>query len=204
MNRTYPGLVGPHGRGARLRGVRAWLAQRLVRAAPAGQACHIRMVRSRNGGASRGKPLRPYRGRSETEHGVVALVPWNAGAVALWLDGRKTVAGGPMTLRDTTIGQSGAVAPDLEVDDRVCDCWQTDMTRTARGLIAVYRDRDEGEGRHIAARRYGRGAWSARHADGARIGGFSRLAIAGHATVMAWTQPGPEGGVRATTLRRAS
>jgi len=136
-----------------------WLAQWLQRVGRGTQAYHVHMAVSVDDGRSWGATFQPHADSSETEHGFAALVPWDDGWAGLWLDGRRTVTGGPMTLRFTTIA-AGVPAPDLEVDDQVCDCCQTSVARTRAGLVAVYRDRAAGEIRDIAARRFAGGAWS--------------------------------------------
>lgn len=142
------------------RGDGRWLAHWLHRVGAGTYAYHVRMAVSGDDGRSWSEPFRPHSDASETEHGFAALVPWNDGWAGLWLDGRRTAVGGPMTLRFTTISDAGVPAPDLEVDDQVCDCCQTSVARTATGLVAVYRDRAEGEIRDIASRRFDGEAWS--------------------------------------------
>lgn len=139
-----------------------WLAHWLHRAGPGSYAYHVRMAVSSDEGRSWGAPFTPHADRSETEHGFAALVPWTDGWAALWLDGRATAHDDPMTLRFATIAPAGTPGPELELDPRVCDCCQTAVARTASGLVAVYRDRSEGEIRDIAARRFEDGRWTDR------------------------------------------
>jgi len=138
-----------------------WIAHWLHRVGAGTYAYHVRMAVSTDEGRTWSASFRPHTDLSETEHGFAALVPWSDGWAGLWLDGRRTAVGGPMTLRFTTISDAGVPAPDLEVDEQVCDCCQTSVARTATGLIAVYRDRAEGEIRDIASRRFDGAAWSA-------------------------------------------
>jgi hypothetical protein len=74
-----------------------------------------------------------------------------------------------MTLRARTLDPSGAPAAETLVDDRICDCCQTDAALTSRGVVVVYRDRSEGEIRDIYASSLIDGRWTegrAVHADG--------------------------------------
>ena len=94
------------------------------------------------------------------EHGFVSVVPTGDGWAATWLDGRRTGATprGPMALFHRTVGPDGALGPELELDERVCDCCQTAMVRTADGaLVVAYRDRGADETRDV---------WFVRIADG--------------------------------------
>lgn len=175
------------------RGDGPWLAHWLHRVGAGTYAYHVRMSVSRDGGRSWSAPFRPHADASETEHGFAALVPWNDGWAGLWLDGRRTAVGGPMTLRFTTISDAGVPAPDLEVDDQVCDCCQTSVARTAIGLVAVYRDRAEGEIRDIASRRFDGEEWSAPmlvsadgwHYPGCPVNG-PQVDARGDSVVVAW------------------
>lgn len=84
---------------------------------------------------------------SATEHGFVSLVPLQGGELfAAWLDGRGTAGGGPMTLRARVPGQ-----PEVLLDERVCDCCQTDAALLEDGRVLVaWRDRSEQEVRDIS------------------------------------------------------
>lgn len=112
----------------------------------------------------------PHRDSIPTEHGFVSLVPLSGFKMfAVWLDGRNMKSGdgshdhahaGPMTLRSTIFDTEGALEQEIELDDRVCECCQTDATLTRQGLIVVYRDRDENEVRDISVVRKVRGQWT--------------------------------------------
>lgn len=169
-----------------------WLAHWPHRVGPGTYAYHVRVARSADGGATWEPSVPPHGDRSETEHGFVSLVPWDDAAAAVWLDGRRTADEGPMTLRFTTI-TDGLPAPDQPVDEQVCDCCQTSMARTASGLVVAYRDREPGEIRDVAVRRYDGGQWSEPvkvaddgwHYPGCPVNGPS-VAARGDTVVVAW------------------
>lgn len=104
------------------------------------------------------------------EHGFVTLLP-NGGneTFAVWLDGRNTKGdgqdsheaqddhghghGGAMTLRTATFDMDGQLFHEAELDNKVCDCCQTDAARINSNymeeFIVVYRDRSDEEVRDI-------------------------------------------------------
>ena len=66
------------------------------------------------------------------------------------------------------------IGPEERVDGRVCDCCQTALVRTPRGLLTAFRDRSEDEVRDIAVARFENGTWSASQVvapDGWKIDG---------------------------------
>jgi hypothetical protein len=78
-----------------------------------------------------------------------------------------------MTLRSAVLGADGVPAGSgREVDERVCDCCQTDAAATDDGPVLVYRDRGPDEVRDIALVRLQAHQWSAPvhvNADGWKI-----------------------------------
>ncbi|HIG28632.1 MAG TPA: hypothetical protein EYQ50_12860 [Verrucomicrobiales bacterium] len=100
------------------------------------------------------KPLTPHRDGTHTEHGFVSILPLDASTFGVfWLDGRsKTVNGGDMALRFTTLGRDGRLGKELVVDQRVCECCQTSAAVLADGdPFVVYRDRSHKEVRDIGS-----------------------------------------------------
>jgi hypothetical protein len=97
------------------------------------------------------------------EHGFLSFFPHEDGFGAVWLDGRATVEGGPMTLRAGRLDADGTPRDLWELDDRICDCCQTGATVTSEGAVAVYRGRSDGEIRDILAVRLGANGWEAPH-----------------------------------------
>jgi hypothetical protein len=186
----------------------SWLAHWLQKTAPSTYAYHVRMSISRDSGRSWGPPFAPHGDTSATEHGFVSVVPWGDGAATVWLDGRNTAggthhppAGSPgqppaapaMSLRFTTVALDGAPAPDREIDARACDCCQTDLAVTGRGLVAVYRDRTDDEIRDVVATRLVNDGWTTPRpvaADGWHITGCPvngpQVAARGDSVVVAW------------------
>jgi hypothetical protein len=169
-----------------------WLEKR-----PQGAAYHydVRLTRSRDHGRSWDAPFSPYADRTAAEHGFVALAPLDAARMgALFLDGRETTQpNGATTLRFAAVPKLGAPEPDVRLDGRVCDCCQTALARTTRGLVAAYRDRSEDEVRDIAVVRLANGRWSAPAIpapDGWQIHGCPvngpALAAAGDRVALAW------------------
>lgn len=111
----------------------------------------VELARSGDGGTT-WQPLGPlHDDRSATEHGFVSLVPEGDGVRALWLDGRATARGEPMTLRTVRIGEAVERATEEVVDGSVCDCCETAAVATAGGPLVAYRDRAAGEVRDVWA-----------------------------------------------------
>lgn len=113
-----------------------------------------------------------------------------------WLDGRTMAVDpdhGSMMLRHTVIGAEGSPGAEALLDARTCECCQTGMARTARGVLVVYRDRSEHEVRDIHAVRWQDGQWTdpapvARDGwvvQGCPVNGPA-VAAAGERAVVAW------------------
>ncbi len=153
------------------------VAHWLVKDGSAGEAYSPALAGSSDGGAT-WRPLgRLPADATAAEHGFVSWLPERApgiGLRAFWLDGRGMPDGGPMTLRSALVDQARGPSGEELLDERVCDCCQTDAAMTADGPIVVYRDRSPDEIRDIAIRRLTPAGWSARtqvHADGWHIEG---------------------------------
>ena len=150
----------------------SWVVHWLEKVAESTYAYHTKLAISRDYGLTWSDPIVPHRDDSPTEHGFVAMVPWEAGSAALvWLDGRQMKSGGhpgepegldlgEMSVRSTTITPEGALGPDVLLDERTCECCQTALVRTREGLVAAYRDRGEDEMRDIAVVRFVDGSWT--------------------------------------------
>jgi hypothetical protein len=153
-------------------------------------AYQVRLAFSKDDGRTWGAPIVPHRDGTATEHGFVSLLAEGTEVRAVWLDGRNTP--GAMTVRTAVIGADGRIHAERELDERACDCCQTALARTGRGLVAAYRDRSEEEVRDIALVRL-TDAWSAPRVemrDGWRITGCPvngpALDALGDRVVLAW------------------
>ena len=101
--------------------------------------------------------------QSPTEHGFVSYAPLVGGVFLSWLDGRETQStgsthshnddegsGGAMQLRARFVDDDSVFSPELLLDERVCDCCQTDVVINSQGNpVVFYRDRSEDEIRDI-------------------------------------------------------
>lgn len=172
----------------------------LARSGPGTYAYDVMIAVSDDDGATWTEPVRPHRDGTETEHGFVTLFEHGGDLAAVWLDGRQfadfPVTGRPatneMTVRFTTLGRDRPEEA-LLIDDRSCDCCQTDVAITADGPVVVYRDRTGSEIRDIVVSRYIDNRWSepvAVHHDGWEIHGCPvngpAIAAAGNDVVVAW------------------
>lgn len=151
----------------------------------------------------------PHQDGTQTEHGFVSAFDLPDGDAGLvWLDGRRTLSeghghhGGEMTLRYGRI--KDATVKEAELDDRVCDCCQTDSAWAGDALVLVYRDRSPDEVRDIRAQRLVEGRWAPAvlvHEDGWKIEGCPvngpAVAADGQLVAVAWfTAPMGKGSVR--------
>jgi hypothetical protein len=130
---------------------------------PASEAYDINFVFSKDGGTTWSKPIVPHRDVKKRQHGFLAVVPTkDAKLAAIWLDGRnmKSEEEGDMALMYTTIASNGTLGPEMQIDNRTCECCKTALTETPDGLIAVYRDRSPKEIRDISVSRFVNGKWS--------------------------------------------
>ena len=138
----------------------------LERGAAGGYDYGVRIVQSEDGGATWSEPWTPHEDATPTEHGFVSTAAVGDALGFLWLDGRR-YAPGPegaatqeMALYYRAAAGGGPSGPETLVDARVCDCCQTDMAVTARGPVAVYRDRSPEEIRDIRIIHLRDGAWT--------------------------------------------
>lgn len=153
-------------------------------------AYQVRLAFSKDGGRTWSAPIVPHRDGTATEHGFVSLLAEGREVRAVWLDGRNTP--GAMTVRTAVIASDGRIRAEQELDGRACDCCQTALARTSRGLVAAWRDRSEEEIRDIAVAR-GAATWSTPRVesrDGWKITGCPvngpALASLGDRVLLAW------------------
>lgn len=148
-------------------------------------------------GRSWSEPARPHRDGTLSEHGFVSMVAQgDRGVGAVWLDGRKFKKGAndnEMTLRFTSMLDSGAFGDEALLDGRVCECCQTGMAATSNGLFVAYRDRSAAEIRDISYVRRVDGEWSeptTLHEDGWHLEGCPvngpQVSADGRRVAVAW------------------
>jgi hypothetical protein len=134
-----------------------------------GHAYDLWLSWSDDGGATWSEPHSPHPSKLSGEHGFATAFTGSAPGF-VWLDGREVGSGGATALRAATRDAQ----TDTLVDDRVCDCCQTDFAATDEGGVLVYRDRSDGEIRDVVARVLLRDRWLepvAVGADGWQVAG---------------------------------
>ena len=127
----------------------------------------LRYAISRDSGRRWSAPRKLNHSTKNGERGFVTFVPLaHEGVAATWLDDGS--------VRFTRIDTNGALAPEVSLDDRTCECCTTGMAMTSRGPVIVYRDRSNEEIRDIAIVRQTSSGWTpprSVHADGWKING---------------------------------
>ncbi|MBE9490100.1 MAG: hypothetical protein IMY67_07405 [Bacteroidetes bacterium] len=120
-------------------------------------AYNVKLTLSNDNGNTWDTPLIPHTDNTNSEHGFVSKVDMNdENFLAVWLDGRQmayaekdSTITKEMTLRSALINTEGELINEYLLDNRVCDCCQTDAAMTNDGPIVVYRNRTEDEIRDI-------------------------------------------------------
>jgi hypothetical protein len=121
---------------------------------------------TRDGGRTWGEPFLVNTDGTKAEHGFVSFAATEKGMGVIWLDGRETKGashdgdhaqsgGGAMTLRFAEFLSDGTRIRESLLDPKVCDCCQTSVVNTSKGLLAAYRDRSDEELRDISLVRPG-------------------------------------------------
>lgn len=116
---------------------------------------------TKDGGRTWGEPFLVNTDGKKAEHGFVSFAATDKGMGVTWLDGRETkgmshegehatAGAGAMTLRFAEFLSDGTRARETRLDAKVCDCCQTAMVNTSKGLLAAYRDRSDTELRDIS------------------------------------------------------
>jgi hypothetical protein len=132
----------------------------LEKSGPSPYEYDVRMAISRDGGTSWSDDVSPHhRSGVLAEHGFVSLFPADGDMGVVWLDGRETVHGDPMTLRFTTVSPAGETGEEVVLDPSVCDCCQTSVATGASGPIVAYRGRTEDSVRDILVARRVNSEW---------------------------------------------
>lgn len=131
-------------------------------------AYNVKLTISNDNGITWNKAIIPHSDGTNTEHGFVSKVALEDDKLlSVWLDGRKyayseqdSLIVKEMTLRSAIMDTNGEILSEFELDDRVCDCCQTDSAMTQKGPIVVYRDRTETEIRDIYYVRFTNNEWT--------------------------------------------
>ena len=131
-------------------------------------AYDVMLTVSNDNGSQWNSAFSPHNDQTNTEHGFVSKVESTDGQLlSIWLDGRQyayaeqdTMLVKQMSLRAAMINKQGSVEKNYLIDNRVCDCCQTDVAMTREGPIVVYRDRSDGEIRDIYYSRLINGTWT--------------------------------------------
>ncbi|MFK7887654.1 MAG: hypothetical protein AB8G16_12410 [Gammaproteobacteria bacterium] len=178
-----------------------WAAHWLVKKDGGTYSYDISLALSQDAGASWSAAVIPHRDNTPTEHGFVSLFSHRGGAAAVWLDGRNAGGAGhdhgastaQMTLRSAVLGRDLTLSNEALLDERVCDCCQTDAAQTPAGPLVVYRDRSADEVRDISIASATSAGWDAPRPlseDGWEISGCPvngpAIASFGSAVATAW------------------
>jgi len=133
----------------------------LARSGEATYDYNIKARISKDGGRTWGEPFLVNTDGTKAEHGFVSFAATEKGMGVVWLDGRETkgarshdgdhaAGSGAMTLRFAEFSSDGARVRESRLDAKVCDCCQTAVVNTSKGLLAAYRDRSESEIRDVS------------------------------------------------------
>ena len=165
----------------------------LQRSGTAPYAYDVRMAVSRDSGRTWSEDVIPHGDGVEAEHGFVSLFPVHDSVGMVWLDGRETPDGEPMTLRFTTVAADATTGREVLLDRSTCDCCQTAAALAEAGPVVAYRDRSAGEIRDIYITRRVNGKWTEGvpvHRDGWEIAACPvngpAAAAAGSRVAVAW------------------
>ena len=128
----------------------------------------IKVMNSKDGGNNWNSPMKLHSDNTMTEHGFVSTINYNNNFLSTYLDGRQNELAkdnknlkAQMTLRATSYNIDGEILMDELIDNKVCDCCQTDLALTADNTpITVYRDRSNNETRDIFYSYYKNSKWS--------------------------------------------
>ncbi len=128
-----------------------WAAHWLVRSGDSAYAYDVAVSVSSDQGATWSSPVQPHSDSTKTEHGFVSLFGHAPDRVELvWLDGRNSDGDDArLMLMGGALDGSGNAVSENVLDDRVCDCCQTDAARLGNDWLVAYRDRSPDEIRDI-------------------------------------------------------
>ncbi|MDC1371144.1 hypothetical protein N8298_00005, partial [Flavobacteriaceae bacterium] len=128
----------------------------------------IKVMNSEDDGNSWNKAIKLHSDNTKTEHGFVSTINYNNNFLSTYLDGRQNELSKKnknlkpqMTLRATSYNIDGVILIDELIDNKVCDCCQTDIALTSNNTpITVYRDRSDNETRDIYYSYFKNSKWS--------------------------------------------
>ncbi|MCB0462768.1 MAG: hypothetical protein R2816_07920 [Flavobacteriaceae bacterium] len=131
-------------------------------------AYDVKLIQSTDKGETWNEAFKPHSDNTNTEHGFVSKVAIdNNSYLSVWLDGRQNAYAetdstivAQMTLRSAFINDRGEIIEEHLLDNRVCDCCQTDVAMTAEGPIVVYRNRSDEEMRDTYYVKHVNGSWT--------------------------------------------
>ena len=117
----------------------------------------VKLTLSNDNGYTWKQPFIPHTDGTNSEHGFVSKLAMDDDTLlAIWLDGRQYAyaeendsIAKEMTLRSATFDANGDMIKEYLIDERVCDCCQTDAIMTEKGPLVVYRNRSDDEIRDI-------------------------------------------------------
>lgn len=140
----------------------------LDKSAPDTFAYDVKLTVSNDNGNSWSSPVLAHFDGTHTEHGFASKIALSDDTfMAVWLDGRQnhyaeidSSITAQMTLRSGIFDKTGKIIEEHLIDDRVCDCCQTDLAMTSKGPIVVYRNRSDKELRDTYYSRFINGDWS--------------------------------------------
>ncbi len=138
-------------------------------------------------------PAMAHKDRSQVEHGLASMAVGPNGEISVfWLE---TPQGedGPGYLMRTVVDAAGNEIKEERLDDDVCNCCPTAVTRTGKGLVVAYRDHTPDDIRDIAVIRLENGKWSPSkivHADNWKLNACptnaAAVAAKGDRVAVAW------------------
>lgn len=131
-----------------------WVASWLQKNGKETYAYEVRLAVSRDFGKTWKKVGRLHKDHSASEHGFVSFSNEGDQVRAYWLDGNKTLSGGPTELRTAIIDVDGP-RDESVVDDRTCDCCWTSAVDKEGVSIVAFRDRSSEEIRDIKVQAIG-------------------------------------------------
>lgn len=116
-------------------------------------AYNVKLIQSTDNGNTWNEAFSPHSDNTNTEHGFVSKMALNKDSyIAVWLDGRQNAYAETdstiqkqMSIRSAVFNNQGKLLEENLLDNRVCDCCQTDVAMTNEGPIVVYRNRSENE-----------------------------------------------------------